>query len=150
MCTATPFTVSLVDWQQHGEALSQVRFTVFVREQGVPPEIELDTLDADDARCIHAVARDSQGSTIATGRLILDGPIPRIGRMAVLRAWRRKGVGTEILETLCEEARRRGYAQVLLHAQTHATAFYFHHGFLSHGMEFTEAGIPHQEMRRML
>ena len=93
MCTATPFTVTLVDWQQHGEALSHVRFTVFVREQGVPPEIELDTLDADDARCVHAVARDTDGNTIATGRLILDEPIPRIGRMAVLRSWRRKGVG---------------------------------------------------------
>ncbi len=150
MCTATPFTVSLVDWQHHGEALSQIRFTVFVREQGVPPEIELDTLDANDALCVHAVACDTDGNTIATGRLILDEPIPRIGRMAVLRAWRRKGVGTEILEKLCEEAKRRGYSQVLLHSQTHATAFYFHHGFLSHGMEFTEAGIPHQEMRRAL
>ncbi len=150
MCTATHFTVSLVDWQHHGEALSQIRFTVFVREQGVPPEIELDTLDSNDALCVHAVACDSDGNTIATGRLILDEPIPRIGRMAVLRAWRRRGVGTEILEKLCEEAKRRGFSQVLLHSQTHATAFYFHHGFLSHGMEFTEAGIPHQEMRRAL
>lgn len=150
MCSVSTFSVSLVDWQQHGEALSQVRFTVFVREQGVPPEIELDTMDANSGRCVHAMATDADGNVIATGRLILDQPIPRVGRMAVLKAWRRQGVGTAILEALCDEAARRGYDEVLLHAQTHATAFYFHHGFLSHGPEFAEAGIPHQEMRRRL
>jgi predicted GNAT family N-acyltransferase len=150
MCSASPFTVSIVNWQLHGEALSHVRFTVFVREQGVPPEIELDGIDGDVERVAHAVAKDHEGNVIASGRLILDSPIPRVGRMAVLKAWRKRGVGTAILEELCDEAKRRGFRHVFLHAQTHATAFYFQHGFLSHGPEFVEAGIPHQEMRRAL
>ena len=55
-----------------------------------------------------------------------------------------------MLNALCEEARRRGYEEVMLNAQTHATPFYFKHGFLSHGPEFAEAGIPHQEMRKQI
>jgi predicted GNAT family N-acyltransferase len=146
----SPYTVALTDWQTDGEALSQVRFTVFVREQGVPPEIEMDELDADQARCRHVVARDASGQVIGTGRLILDKPVPRIGRMAVLKSWRGGGVGAALLETLCAEARHLGYTQVLLHAQSHATPFYYGQGFLSQGAEFVEAGIPHQEMRRTL
>lgn len=144
------YSVSLADWQQFGEALSQIRFTVFVREQGVPPEIELDTFDPDTTQCIHAAARDEDGNIIATGRLILDKPIPRIGRMAVLKAWRGTGVGAALLDMLCQEVKRHGFAQVLVHAQTHAAPFYFKRGFLSHGSEFAEAGIPHLEMRRAL
>ncbi len=144
------YSVSLADWQQVGEALSQIRFTVFVREQGVPPEIELDPFDIDAKKCIHAAARDDDGNIIATGRLVLDEPIPRIGRMAVLKAWRGSGVGAALLDTLCGEVKRQGFAQVLVHAQTHAAPFYFKRGFLSHGTEFAEAGIPHLEMRRAL
>jgi predicted GNAT family N-acyltransferase len=144
------FTISLVDWPECGSALSQVRFTVFVREQGVPPEIELDANDANPAHCIHAAAIDANGSVIGTGRLVLGGALPKIGRMAVLKAWRGHGVGVELLECLAAEAKRRGFSTVQLHAQMHATAFYFKRGFVSHGAEFVEAGIPHLEMRRAL
>lgn len=150
MDQVSSFTVSLASWKQLGEALSQVRFAVFVREQGVPPEFELDALDADATRCLHAAATDEMGTVIATARLVLDRPIPRIGRMAVLKAWRGRGIGAALLETLCAEAKRRGFTDVLLHSQTHATPFYFKLGFLSHGSEFVEAAIPHLEMRRKL
>ncbi|HEX9389779.1 MAG TPA: GNAT family N-acetyltransferase [Usitatibacteraceae bacterium] len=150
MDQVSSFTISPVSWIQLGEALSQVRFTVFVREQGVPPEFELDDLDADAARCLHVAATDDGGTVIATARLILDHPIPRIGRMAVLKAWRGHGVGAAMLEALCAEAKQRGFKEVMLHSQTHATPFYFKLGFLSHGSEFVEAAIPHLEMRRKL
>lgn len=150
MCKANSYSVSIANWQQIGAALSQVRFTVFVREQGVPPEIELDELDADLDKCVHAAAHDDDGNVIATARLIVEEPIPRIGRMAVLKAWRGTGVGGTLLETLCVEAKNKGFQQVLVHAQTHAAPFYFKRGFLSHGSEFAEAGIPHLEMRRAL
>ena len=125
----------------------QIAFTVFVEEQKVPPEIERDDMDA---VAVQAIARDAAGNAIGTGRLILQTPLPRIGRMAVLKPWRRAGVGAAILDLLCGEARQRGYAEVMLNAQTHATTFYFKHGFLSHGAEFAEAGIPHQEMRKRI
>lgn len=144
------FTTDLIKWADAHAELTQIRFTVFVREQAVPPEIEIDPLDADASKVTHVVARDAAGVAIATGRLITDGGTPRIGRMAVLRAWRGAGVGSAMLELLCAEAKRRGHGEVHLHAQSHATAFYYHHGFLSHGPEFSEAGIPHQEMHRAL
>jgi predicted GNAT family N-acyltransferase len=144
------FTVIAADWSRDHETLSQIRFNVFVREQGVPPEIELDAIDADSALVVHAIAYDAESQPIGTGRLILEGAAPRIGRMAVLRQWRGSGVGKAILDLLCDEAKSRGYAAVLLHSQTHATPFYYKQGFLSHGDVFTEAGIPHQEMRRAL
>lgn len=148
--TATNFEVTPAAWDRDADVLSQIRFTVFVREQGVPPEVEIDPADADESRVIHAIARDSNGQAIGTARMILEAELPRIGRMAVLRQWRSKGVGKLLLDFMCAEARRRGYREVMLHAQTHATAFYYRQGFLSHGSEFTEAGIPHQEMRRAL
>lgn len=147
MILPEPFTVEICDWSEHKAALSHVRYEVFVEEQKVPAEIELDELDAS---AIHAIARDAGGNVIGTGRLILPMPLPRIGRMAVLKPWRRAGVGAAILEALCRNAKHRGYTEVMLNAQTHATPFYFKHGFLSHGPEFVEAGIPHQEMRKKI
>jgi predicted GNAT family N-acyltransferase len=148
--TEAEFSVASTSWAADHETLSHIRFTVFVREQGVPPEIELDSADADTMRVIHAIARSAGGQAIGTARLLLDQPIPRIGRMAVLKAWRGAGVGHALLEHLCNVARDRGFVSVRLFAQMHATPFYYREGFLSHGAEFTEAGIPHLEMRRAL
>lgn len=144
------YTVEMADWGRDKAALSSLRHAVFVLEQKVPPEIEIDELDPLSS---HAIARDSSGTVIGTGRLIPPsraGELPRIGRMAVARGWRRAGVGGAILKLLCDEAQRQGFREVTLHSQTHASAFYFRHGFLSHGAEFNEAGIPHQEMRKTL
>lgn len=150
MNAARRFSVELALWDSEGAALAALRREVFVHEQNVPPEIEADGLDDNPAQSVHAVARDVEGAIVGTGRLLLNAPTPRIGRMAVKRGHRRCGIGGAILEALCAEAQRRGYQSVLLYAQTHASAFYYHHGFLSHGPEFFEAGIPHQEMRRTL
>ena len=141
------FTVEICNWSQQQVALAEIRYIVFVEEQKVPPEIERDDMDAVS---VHAIARGANGDVIGTGRLILQSPLPRIGRMAVLKPWRRAGVGAAILELLCREAKQRGYAEVMLNAQTHAAPFYFKHGFLSHGPEFAEAGIPHQQMRKKI
>lgn len=145
MILPEPFTVAICEWSAQRTDLAKVRYAVFVEEQKVPPELEQDDKDAES---VHAVARDSDGNVVGTGRLILQPPLPRIGRMAVLRPWRRAGVGAALLDLLCRAANQRGYPEVMLNAQTHATAFYFKHGFLSHGAEFSEAGIPHQEMRK--
>jgi predicted GNAT family N-acyltransferase len=145
MILPQPYSVAVANWAEQHAHLSQVRFQVFVAEQKVPAELEMDALDA---TAVHAVARDASGATIGTGRLLLQPPIPRIGRMAVLKGWRNAGIGGAILKLLCDEAKARGFSEVMLHSQTHAAPFYFKHGFLSTGAEFTEAGIPHQEMRK--
>lgn len=121
-----------------------IREAVFVVEQGVPLAIERDEWDA---RAEHALACDDQGRAIGTGRLLPDG---HIGRMAVLREHRGRGVGGQILAALLERARERGMTRVVLNAQTHAMPFYARHGFVAFGDEFAEAGIPHVAMSRAL
>jgi len=135
--------IELMGWEQARPEASPIRFTVFCEEQGVPLEIEL---DQEDPVSIHAVAYED-GMPVATGRLLPDG---HIGRMAVLKDWRGRGIGGLILTRLIERARQRGDREVVLSAQIHAAAFYAAHGFVAHGEEYMEAGIRHQEMRRQL
>jgi predicted GNAT family N-acyltransferase len=135
------FRVRLVGWDEAAPVLSRIRTTVFVGEQGVPPEIEI---DGRDPECAHAIAESAAGEAIGTGRLMPDG---RIGRMAVLAGWRGRGVGAAILEALMAEARRRGFRETWLHAQSHARDFYARHGYVVEGDEYLEAGIPHVHMR---
>lgn len=134
------FTVRLVGWREAGALLKSVRHAVFVEEQRVPENLEW---DGRDPECAHALATDLAGCPIGTARLSPDG---HIGRMAVLSGWRRKGIGSALLRLLLFEARKRGYREVRLHAQTHAAEFYAKFGFERSGEEFPEAGIPHVEM----
>ena len=121
-----------------------IRLDVFVREQSVPEALEWDGLDP---QCEHVMASDLAGHPIATGRLLPDG---HIGRMAVLKNWRRRGVGSAVLSELLDIARARGDAFAILHAQSHATNFYRRAGFEIASAEFMEAGIAHVEMRTRL
>jgi predicted GNAT family N-acyltransferase len=147
---AKVFAVSVADWGLLGDQLSQVRHDVFVREQGVPSELEKDAADADTAQTIHAAAFCDRGEIIGTGRVKITGAGARIGRMAVLAAWRRTGVGAALLAQLCRAAADRGLTDVSLHAQTHAADFYRRHGFVARGSTFMEAGISHIEMTKVL
>ena len=127
-------------WHALSDAAGAIRFEVFVDEQQVPPEMELDEMDAVS---LHALALDGDRS-VGTGRLLPDG---HIGRMAVRREARGRGIGGMILQTLLAAAKARGDASVLLHAQLHAQAFYERHGFVVEGDVFLEAGIAHVLMR---
>lgn len=135
--------IELRDWDAAREDASRIRFAVFVEEQGVPAELEM---DENDARCLHALAF-SEGRAIGTGRLLPDG---HIGRMAVLREWRGHGAGRALLHRLVQAARERGDREVLLSAQVHALGFYAAEGFEPEGPVYVEAGIEHQAMRRCL
>jgi predicted GNAT family N-acyltransferase len=139
-----PPRVAVLPWEEACAAARPLRLEVFVREQGVPVELEWDAMDAVS---LHALAYAGDGRPVGTGRLLPDG---HIGRMAVQRDWRGRGAGTAILLRLIDEARRRGDARVVLHAQTHAAGFYARHGFTVEGGEYEEAGIPHVTMTRAL
>jgi len=117
---------------------------VFVHEQGVPAEVEIDGLDP---VCTHVAAETANGAVVGTGRLLPEG---RIGRMAVDAAWRGRGIGRALLDALVACARERGFATVELHAQTRAAGFYAAAGFRPEGPVFDDAGIPHRRMRRVL
>jgi predicted GNAT family N-acyltransferase len=151
MTTDKAFSVRLATWQRDAARLSPVRLQVFVVEQKVPPQIEIDALDP---ICVHVIAEDASGRVIGTGRLLPTEhaavPVSRIGRMAVYADWRSKGVGAALLKALVDEAIRRGDRQIVLHAQIHAEAFYARHGFVREGEAYEEAGIAHINMRRTL
>ncbi len=122
-----------------------VRHEVFIVEQDVPPELERD--DADDS-AVHVVASDG-ATVIGTARLTRDGET-RIGRVAVLPAWRRRGIAGLLLAALESEARRLGIAEVSLHSQTYVQALYERHGYAIAGPGFVEAGIDHVPMAKRL
>lgn len=123
-----------------------IRRRVFIEEQNVPEEIEL---DADDARAVHALALES-GRPVGCGRMVAHEDYVKIGRMAVLRPRRRTGVGRALLGFLVAEARRRGFGRAVLDAQLHAEGFYLKLGFTPLGDVFEEAGIAHRRMERAL
>jgi predicted GNAT family N-acyltransferase len=119
-----------------------LRNRVFVREQGVPKEMEL---DGDDQRALHFLAFVGRGA-VGTARIVLRGGSAKIGRMAVLKAQRKKGIGTKLLKHAIATAQRRGARKIYLHAQVPVTRFYEAAGFRSVGRVFQEAGISHRKM----
>ncbi len=136
--------VELTDWTTTGSAIRAIRETVFIHEQGVPVELEWDGLDS---ACAHVLAWNNRGEAIGTARMQQNGTI---GRMAVLKDWRGRGVGRALLRTLLDLATRQGLSRVTLSAQTHALGFYERAGFDVVGEPFIDAGIPHRKMVKEL
>lgn len=135
-----PAIIQVVDWS-HAEARArEVRNLVFIIEQGVPVELEWDDWDCCSD---HVLAMNESGDPIGTARLLPDG---HLGRMAVHKAWRGRGLGRAMAQALLQRARERGMQRVVLHAQTHASGFYRKLGFTEFGAPFEEAGIPHIAM----
>ncbi|MCR4304934.1 MAG: GNAT family N-acetyltransferase [Gallionella sp.] len=135
-----PFTVSLVSWHDGEPLLKSIREAVFIREQGVPADLEWDGLDES---CRHALALSHSGDAIGCGRMFANG---HIGRISVLPQWRKQKAGTAIVEALLDYARAHDYIQVDVDAQTHAVPFYHSFGFVEHGEVFMDAGLPHIKM----
>jgi predicted GNAT family N-acyltransferase len=138
------YTIRIASWQDDCLALCMVREAVFICEQHVPVELEWDECDA---RGLHLLAVDLADNPIATARLLPEGVI---GRMAVLKEWRGRDVGSALLLRLLEEARKRQIHQLALSAQLHALPFYVKFGFQIAGEEFMDAGIPHVRMNLRL
>jgi predicted GNAT family N-acyltransferase len=118
--------VEIMSWEQAEPAAAPIRFAIFMAEKDAAG-VELDELDKD---CVQAVAYDDAGKAIGTARMHADG---QIGRMAVVKEWRRRGVGGALLESLINEARKRGLADVRLSAPVQALEFYRSQGFVADG-----------------
>jgi predicted GNAT family N-acyltransferase len=127
-------------WGVDEAAIARVRREVFIEEQAVPEVLEWEALDP---QCAWFIAQAESGEAVGIVRLTPDA---RIGRMAVLASWRRKGVGTALLASILDAARQHGFSSVRLSAQTHALPFYARHGFQPEGEVYQDAGIPHIAM----
>ena len=113
-------------------------------EQAVPPELERDEFD-DVA--VHLVALRGD-AVIGTLRIVVSGGTAKIGRMAVLAAERKAGIGTRLMERAAEVARTMDVRDIALHAQLTAKEFYARLGYREEGEVFEEAGIAHVVMRK--
>ena len=130
------------NWQRLSIPAGWVRDIVFIQEQGVPREYEL---DGQDPNCHHVVVYSEDDDPIGTARLFPDG---HVGRVAVVKSERGTGVGTLVMESVIDVARSKGLAKIVLESQVHAKDFYLRLGFKmneSRG-EFIVADIPHIEM----
>jgi len=135
--------VRQVSWQNAHEEIKRIRFTVFVEEQQVPIEEEIDGAD-ELTSTLHFLAT-IDGQAVATGRILASG---KIGRIAVLQDYRGQGVGSKVTMRFCAD--HTTHASLQLNSQTQAMRFYRQLGFVEQGPEFDDAGIPHKLMTAQL
>jgi len=131
-------------WPGDRQALEFVRCEVFVKEQGLPWHLEFDGLDL---TALHWLALTEQGQPVGTLRLLPSG---QIGRMAVLRSFRSRGIASRLLRHAVAAAEAHGLKEIWLNAQFSRRSFYAEHGFYVISDVFEEVGIPHQRMLRRL
>lgn len=123
-------------------AVMEIRRIVFILGQDVPEDIERDEYDA---TALHLVALDA-GVPVGTARILMKDGVGKIGRVAVLDAYRGKGLGQSLVKAALDEIRAAGGHKAKLGAQTHAIGFYEALGFTPYGREYMDAGISHRDM----
>ena len=136
-------TTIICDYEPHTDDICAIRYEVFVDEQNVPKELEIDGLDGEAKHVLTFV----DGLPIGTGRILSDG---HIGRVAVLKNYRGLGIGKSIMKELIKCAQDMSLEKVWLSSQWHAHSFYLDLGFVCVGEVYKEAGIEHIKMFRVL
>ncbi len=139
-------SIKIVESPEGFDQCFRIRTIVFVEEQEVPLELEMDEYDA---VATHFLLRDGE-TPLATARLVDKHGLAKIGRVAVLKEARGRGLGLLLMQAVIEEAKHRGFTESVLDAQTYAVPFYARLGYVAEGEEFDDAGIPHFLMRRKL
>lgn len=134
--------VRVAHWSKRSDcrALKAIRYEVFVNEQQVP---EAEEMDAFDETSMHLLASYVESGFIGCARIMPSG---QIGRMAVLKNFRGRGVGSRLMQAAITQAKQHRFASLFLHAQCHAESFYAQFGFIACGEVFEEAGIRHVKM----
>jgi predicted GNAT family N-acyltransferase len=133
--------IAIVSWFEKQAEITSVRRVVFVEEQNVPESIDLDGSDTD---FVHVLATDKNGRPVGTARINRKG---RIGRMAVLKNYRRQGIGLKMIQVLMDYGRKNEITDFHVPSQVTAVGFYKKMGFEPSGEEFLEAGIKHINMK---
>lgn len=133
----------ITNYSSHTTEIRKIRDEVFLVEQQISRE---DEVDDRDIVCEHALAFiDSQ--PVGTGRIDVEKG-GKIGRVAVLREFRRQGVGSAIMQAFEEFAQESGLPKIWFHAQLTAVPFYLQLGYGKAGPEFEEANIIHIKMEK--
>ncbi len=138
--------VRLAQTSDEIDAALRLRERVFAVEQGVRPEADR---DGRDPEATHLVAVED-GRVVGTCRLVYQGDIARLGRMAVEQELRGRGLGAAILDEAEREALASGARCISLHAQLAARSLYRRSGYREQGPEFVEEGIEHVTMEKQL
>jgi predicted GNAT family N-acyltransferase len=133
-------------WDARMTAAFALRHDVFVVEQGIPQELERDR-DDDQATHLIAVIGDR---VVGTLRIVHHGASAKIGRMAVSAAFRKSGIGKDLMDFAATTAQRAGAEEIVLAAQLTARNFYRRLGYVEEGCVFYEANLPHIRMTRRL
>jgi len=128
---------------RYAAEIRAIRNKVFTDEQHFDAKVDF---DGRDPSAVHVLAA-CEGRYVGTGRLLPDG---HIGRLAVLSEYRGRGVGANMVQALVSEAEKAGLTRVFLGAQMHAVSFYERLGFVACGAPFTEAGVEHLPMERLI
>ncbi|WP_177166848.1 GNAT family N-acetyltransferase [Allopseudospirillum japonicum] len=126
-------------WSQYQKYCTAIRHQVFVQEQKVPPELELDALDP---HCEHYLLLVNQ-KPVGTARISKEG---KLGRLALLKPVRGHGLGRKLMQFIVARARQRGWPKITLAAQTTSLGFYQQLGFGIASETYIDAGLPHQDM----
>jgi len=140
------FEIRRVREQRELDAAIELRYQVFCLEQGVPRSEERDGRDHD---ALHLIAVHGD-TVVGTCRLVFVGSTVQFSRLAVTPKARRHGIATALLQAADEETFKGGANRLVLHAQTYARALYTAAGYEARGREFTEAGIEHVAMEKLL
>lgn len=129
--------------QAQFDACQDIRNAVFVEEQGVPADREIDGKDKDSRH--FAVSADDK--MIGTCRVRFIGSAAKIERVAVLKEFRSRGIGKVLMKYILQELGKTGDIQLFkLSAQAQVLPFYEKLGFKIRGNEYMDAGIPHYDM----
>lgn len=123
-----------------------VRRKVFIEEQKVPEELEIDEYDKAADHVIVYI----NNNPVATGRFVAINGEDLFGRIAVLKEYRGRGLGKIVVDNLINKAEEKGIDEVHLHAQLTAKGFYESLGFEAYGEIFDDAGIDHIGMKKVI
>ncbi|HLR64075.1 MAG TPA: GNAT family N-acetyltransferase [Pseudogracilibacillus sp.] len=136
--------VKIATSQEEKNIMYDIRKTVFVEEQLVPIEEEIDEHE-DDA--IHFICYVDD-KAVGAARLRFIDDYGKLERICVLKAYRGQSIGTRIIGTMEEEIKKHQYKTAKLHAQQYAEAFYEKLGYQTFSEAFMDAGIPHIAMKK--
>ncbi|MBT2684623.1 GNAT family N-acetyltransferase [Bacillus sp. ISL-37] len=139
--------VKIVNNDQELADAFEVRKSVFIHEQNVPEEEEIDQFESES---VHFVLYDDNRKAAGAGRFrVLDG-IGKVERICVLKENRKTGAGVAIMNEIEDYAKSQGISTLKLNAQTHAIPFYSKLGYETVSEEFLDAGIPHKTMKKSI